>query len=118
MLRSSEVKEGLERAPHRAPLKALGVSDQDLKKPFVAVVNSFSSLVPGHINLNQIAAAVREGIMEAGGIPFEFNTIAICDGITMGHGGMCYSLPSREVIAASVELMVQAHRFDGMAMIT
>jgi dihydroxy-acid dehydratase len=116
--RSSEVKEGLERAPHRALLKALGVSGQELRKPFVAVVNSFSSIVPGHVHLNQIAAAVREGIAEAGGVPFEFNTIAICDGITMGHSGMSYSLPSREVIAASVELMIEAHRFDGMVMIT
>jgi dihydroxy-acid dehydratase len=117
-LRSDEIKRGVERAPHRSLLKALGVTDRDLDKPFIAVVNSFTSVVPGHIHLNRIADAVREGVRSAGGVPFEFNTIAVCDGLAMGHEGMRYSLPSREVIADSIEIMVQAHRFDGMVLIT
>ncbi|MEM2955103.1 MAG: dihydroxy-acid dehydratase [Nitrososphaerales archaeon] len=117
-MRSDAIKYGIERAPHRSLLKALGVTDENLKKPFVAVVNSYTSIVPGHVHLNMIADAVKSGIETAGGVPFEFNTIAICDGLTMGHEGMRYSLPSREVIADSIELMIQAHRFDGMVMIT
>jgi len=117
-LRSDEIKRGVERAPHRSLLKALGVTDRDLDKPFIAVVNSFTSVVPGHIHLNRVADAVREGVRAAGGVPFEFNTIAVCDGLTMGHEGMRYSLPSREVIADSIEIMVQAHRFDGMVLVT
>ena len=117
-MRSDAIKYGVERAPHRALLKALGVTDKDLDKPFVAVVNSFTTVVPGHIHLNQVADAVKAGVMSAGGVPFEFNTIAICDGLAMGHEGMRYSLPSRELIADSIEVMVQAHRFDGMVLIT
>jgi len=117
-LRSDEIKYGVKRAPHRSLLKALGLTDKDLDKPFIAVVNSFTSVVPGHIHLNRIAEAVREEVRSAGGVPFDFNTIAVCDGLAMGHEGMRYSLPSREVIADSVEIMVQAHRFDGMVLIT
>jgi len=117
-LRSDTIKQGVERAPHRALLKALGVTDKDLDKPFIAVVNSFTTVVPGHAHLNQVADAVKAGVTSAGGMPFEFNTIAICDGLAMGHEGMRYSLPSREIIADSVELMVQAHRFDGMVLVT
>ncbi len=117
-LRSDEIKRGVRRAPHRALLKALGVTDSDMDKPFIAVANSFTSIVPGHIHLNRIAEEVKAGIQSAGGVPFEFNTIAVCDGIAMGHEGMRYSLPSREVIADSVEIMVQAHRFDGMVLVT
>ena len=117
-MRSDAVKVGVERAPHRALLKALGLADSDLKKPFIGVVNSFTNVVPGHAHLNQIADAVKAGIVSAGGVPFEFNTIGICDGIAMGHSGMRYSLPSRELIADSVEVMVQAHRFDGIVLIT
>jgi dihydroxy-acid dehydratase len=117
-LRSDAVKVGVERAPHRALLKALGIADSDLTKPFIGVVNSFTNVVPGHAHLNQVAAAVKAGVISAGGVPFEFNTIGICDGIAMGHSGMRYSLPSRELIADSVEVMVQAHRFDGMVLIT
>jgi len=117
-LRSDKIKHGVERAPHRSLLKALGLTDRDLDKPFIAVVNSFTSIVPGHIHLNRIAEAVREEVRSAGGVPFDFNTIAVCDGLAMGHEGMRYSLPSREVIADSVEIMVQAHRFDGMVLIT
>jgi len=117
-LRSDEIKRGFKRTPHRALLKALGITDSDMDKPFIAVVNSFTTVVPGHIHLNQIAEAVKAGVRVAGGVPFEFNTIAVCDGLAMGHEGMRYSLPSREVIADSIEIMVQAHRFDGMVLVT
>jgi dihydroxy-acid dehydratase len=117
-LRSDETKRGFKRAPHRSLLKALGITDSDMDKPFIAVVNSFTTVVPGHIHLNQIADAVKTGVRVAGGLPFEFNTIAVCDGIAMGHEGMRYSLPSREVIADSIEIMVQAHRFDGIVLVT
>jgi len=117
-LRSDTIKVGVQRAPHRALLKALGITDSDLSKPFIGVVNSFTNVVPGHAHLNQVAEAVKAGVISAGGVPFEFNTIGICDGIAMGHSGMRYSLPSRELIADSVEVMVQAHRFDGIVMIS
>lgn len=117
-MRSDTIKVGVQRAPHRALLKALGITDSDLSKPFIGVVNSFTNVVPGHAHLNQVAEAVKAGVISAGGVPFEFNTIGICDGIAMGHSGMRYSLPSREIIADSVEVMVQAHRFDGIVMIS
>jgi len=117
-LRSDAVKVGIERAPHRALLKALGLADSDLAKPFIGVVNSYTNVVPGHAHLKQVAEAVKAGVISAGGVPFEFNTIGICDGIAMGHSGMRYSLPSRELIADSVEVMVQAHRFDGIVLVT
>jgi len=117
-LRSDTIKVGVQRAPHRALLKALGITDSDLSKPFIGVVNSFTNVVPGHAHLNRVAEAVKAGVISAGGVPFEFNTIGICDGIAMGHSGMRYSLPSRELIADSVEVMVQAHRFDGIVMIS
>ncbi|MCJ7614334.1 dihydroxy-acid dehydratase [Candidatus Bathyarchaeota archaeon] len=117
-MRSDAVKVGVQRAPHRALLKALGITDSDLAKPFIGVVNSFTTVVPGHMHLNQVAEAVKAGVISAGGVPFEFNTIGICDGIAMGHSGMRYSLPSRELIADSVEVMVEAHRFDGIVMIS
>ena len=117
-LRSDFLKRGVERAPHRAILKCLGVTDGDMDKPFIAVVNSFTTVVPGHMHLNRIAEFVKAGIRAGGGVPFEFNTIAVCDGLAMGHEGMHYSLPSRELIADSIEVMVQAHRFDGMVLVT
>ena len=117
-MRSDEIKRGFKRASHRSLLKALGITDSDMDKPFIAVVNSFTTVVPGHIHLNQIADAVKAGVRVSGGVPFEFNTIAVCDGLAMGHEGMRYSLPSREVIADSVEIMVQAHKFDGMVLVT
>ncbi|MCL0059341.1 dihydroxy-acid dehydratase [Dehalococcoidia bacterium] len=116
-MRSDTLKKGLERAPHRSLLKACGVMDEDMDKPFVAVVNSWTDIVPGHIHLRGLADAVKEGIREAGGLPFEFNTIAVCDGLAMGHDGMRYSLPSRDVIANSIEIMVKAHALDGMVLI-
>jgi dihydroxy-acid dehydratase len=117
-MRSDMVKKGVEKAPHRALLKALGLTDKDIAKPFIGVANSYTNIVPGHIHLNEIAGAVKAGILSAGGTPFEFNTIAICDGIAMGHEGMRYSLPSRELIADSVEVMTQAHRLDGLVLVT
>jgi dihydroxy-acid dehydratase len=116
-MRSDIIKKGLERAPHRALLHALGVASADLKKPFIGIVNSYSEIVPGHMHLNIIAQAVKEGVYMGGGIPFEVNTIAVCDGIAMGHNGMKYSLPSRELIADSAEVVVEAHAFDALVFI-
>ncbi|GAB4243368.1 MAG: dihydroxy-acid dehydratase [Deltaproteobacteria bacterium] len=113
-MRSDTVKKGFERAPHRSLLKAAGVSDADMGKPFVAVCNSFVEIVPGHVHLNRVGRYVKECVREAGGVAFEFNTIGVDDGIAMGHRGMLYSLPSREIIADSVETMIRAHCFDGM----
>jgi dihydroxy-acid dehydratase len=117
-MRSDNVKCGVERAAHRSLLHAVGLSKADFKKPFIGVANSYTSIVPGHIHLQKLGEAVKEGIRSAGGVPFEFNTIAVCDGIAMGHEGMRYSLPSRELIADSVEVMMQAHSLDGMVMIS
>ncbi len=118
MLRSEEIKKGTEKAPHRALLKSLGLQDDDMNKPFIGIANSYTNIVPGHIHLRTIGEAVKEGILAAGGIPFEFSTIAVCDGVAMGHQGMRYSLPSREIIADSVEIMLQAHSLDGLVMIS
>ena len=117
-MRSDAIKVGPERAAHRALLKSLGLTDEDMKKPFIGIANSYTSIVPGHVHLRALGEAVKEGILAAGGTPFEFNTIAVCDGIAMGHEGMRYSLPSRELIADSVEIMMQAHRLDGMVTIS
>ncbi len=115
--RSGELTNGIERAAHRALLYSTGLDEKDLKKPMVAVVNSFTEMVPGHFHLREIADFVKQGIIEAGGIPREFNTIAICDGICQGHKGMRYPLPSREVIADSIAYMIEAHQFDAMVML-
>ncbi|MFA4956401.1 MAG: dihydroxy-acid dehydratase [Candidatus Methanoperedens sp.] len=116
-MRSDNIKKGLERAPHRSLLKAVGLTDEEMSLPFIGVVNSWNEIIPGHIHLGKLAEAVKAGIRMAGGVPFEFNTIGVCDGIAMGHNGMKNSLPSREIIADSIELMVEAHQFDGMVMI-
>ena len=116
-MQSKMVKEGLEKAPHRSLFKALGLTDEEMKHPFIGVVNSKNDIVPGHINLDKIAEAVKAGIRLAGGVPFEFQTIAVCDGIAMNHIGMKYSLGSRELIADSVEIMAIAHAFDGLVFI-
>lgn len=116
-MRSDAVKVGVERAPHRSLLRAVGCSDEDLKRPFVGVINSFSEVVPGHIHLRAVADAVKSGVRQAGGTPFEVNTIVVCDGIAMNHPGMRFSLPSRELIADSVEILVQAHAFDALVFI-
>jgi dihydroxy-acid dehydratase len=116
-MRSEEIKKGIERAPHRSLLKALGVDDEELNRPFIGVINSYSEIIPGHIHLLRIAEAVKAGIREAGGVPFECETIGICDGIAMNHSGMCFSLPSRELIADSVESLAEAYKFDGLVAI-
>lgn len=116
-MRSDNVKKGVERTANRSLLKALGVTDSEMKKPFIAVVNSKNDIVPGHTHLDKIGRAVCDGIRNAGGVPFEFQTIGVCDGIAMGHLGMSYSLPSRELICDTIEVMVQAHAFDGAVMI-
>ena len=116
-MRSDIAKKGVERAPHRSLLRAMGLTDRELGQPFIGVVNSFSEVIPGHIHLNSIAAAVKDGVRSASGTPFEVNTIAVCDGIAMGHPGMKYSLPSRELIADSVEIVAQAHAFDALVFI-
>jgi len=113
-MRSDTVKSGFQRAPHRGLLRACGLKDTDINKPFIAVANSFCEIVPGHVHLNKVAEVVKQAIRDAGGVPFEFNTIAVCDGIAMGHTGMKYSLSSREIIADAVETMLRAHCFDGM----
>lgn len=113
-MRSDIIKEGMERAPHRALLRATGLKGKDFRKPFIAVCNSYTNIVPGHCHLNKVGKLLCKEIKKAGGIPFEFNTIAICDGIAMGHEGMKYSLPSRELIADCVESMCNAHSFDAM----
>ena len=115
-LRSGTLTNGIERAAHRALLYSTGLDTEDLKKPMIAVVNSFTEMVPGHMHLRGLADYVKQGIYEAGGIPREFNTIAVCDGICQGHKGMKYSLMSREIIADSIECMIKAHQFDAMVM--
>ena len=116
-MRSDVVKKGIERAPHRSLLRALGCTRAEIEKPFIGIINSFSEIVPGHIHLRDIAEAVKAGIKSGGGVPFEVNTIAVCDGIAMNHPGMKYSLPSRELIADSVEVVVEAHAFDALVFI-
>jgi dihydroxy-acid dehydratase len=116
-MRSDQIKRGVERAPHRALLKATGLTDADMGKPFIAIVNSYVDVVPGHVHLQEFGRRVKEAVRAAGGVPFEFNTIGVDDGIAMGHLGMKYSLPSRELIADCVETMIEAHRFDGMVCI-
>lgn len=117
-MRSDSVKLGLDKAPARSLLRADGLKDEDFKKPFIGIANSWNEIVPGHIHLNEIVAAVREGIIEAGGYPFTFGVPAVCDGIAMGHEGMRYSLISREVISDCCEVMVQGHALDGWVGVT
>ena len=116
-MRSDIIKRGIERAGHRALLRALGCTEKELSQPFIGIVNSFSEIVPGHVHLRSIAEAVKSGVRQAGGTPFEVNTIAVCDGIAMNHPGMRFSLPSRELIADSVEILAQAHAFDALVFI-
>jgi len=116
-MRSDTVKKGFDKAPHRALLRATGLQDEDFNKPFVAIVNSYVDVVPGHVHLQEFGKLVKEAVRAAGAVPFEFNTIGVDDGIAMGHMGMKYSLPSRELIADCVETMIEAHRFDAMVCI-
>lgn len=116
-MRSDNIKKGVERAPQRSLLKAMGYTDTQIKKPLIGIVNAFNEVVPGHIHLKSIARSVKDGVLIAGGTPMEFNVIGVCDGIAMGHSGMNFSLPSREIIADSIECMVNAHCFDGLVFI-
>lgn len=113
-MRSDKIKKGFDRAPHRSLLKATGLKDEDFEKPFIGICNSFVEIIPGHKHLNEFARVVKEAVWEAGGVPFEFNVIGVDDGIAMGHIGMRYSLPSRELIADSLETVANAHWFDGL----
>lgn len=117
IMHSDKAKKGIERAPHRSLLKAIGYTDEEIRRPLVGIANSVNSIVPGHVNLDKIAEAVKAGIYMAGGTPVEFGVIGVCDGIAMNHVGMKYSLGSRELIADSVEVMATAHAFDAMVMI-
>ncbi len=117
-MRSDVTKKGIERAPHRSLMHALGLGDKEIRQPFVGIVNSFNEIIPGHIHLKTISEAVKQGVYNAGGTPLEFNTIGICDGIAMNHPGMRFSLPSRELIADSVETVVQGHMFDALVFVT
>jgi dihydroxy-acid dehydratase len=116
-MRSDQVKKGFERAPHRSLLRAVGLKDEDFAKPFIGVCNSHVDIIPGHFFLQEYGRIAKEEIRKAGGVPFEFNTIGVDDGIAMGHSGMLYSLPSRELIADSVETMMNAHQLDAMVCI-
>ena len=116
-MRSDQMKKGDERAPQRSLLKAAGLSDGQIRRPLIGIANSFNEVVPGHVHLDKIARAVKDGVLMAGGTPLEFNTIAVCDGVAMGHEGMRYSLCTRELIADSVECMVRAHCFDAVVFI-
>ncbi len=113
-MRSDKTKKGLERAPHRSLMRATGMSPEDIQKPFIAVCNAFNEVIAGHAHLDQVGRIVKAAVRAAGGTPIEFNMIGVCDGIAMGHSGMKYSLPSRELIADAVETMVGAHAFDAM----
>ncbi len=116
-MRSKEIKHGITKAPHRALLKAAGLTEEEINRPLIGIVNSFNEIVPGRIELRQIADAVKRGVLIEGGTPMEFPSIAVCDGIAMNHEGMKYSLVSREIIADSIEIMVRAHGLDGMVLI-
>jgi len=116
-MKSDALKRGPERAPHRALLRALGHTEREMEQPFVGIVNSYNEAIPGHLNLRQVADAVKAGVRSAGGTPFEVNTIGVCDGLAMNHAGMKYSLASRELIADSVEVVARAHAFDALVLI-
>lgn len=113
-MRSDMIKKGMDRAPHRSLLRAAGVSEEDMDKPFIGICNSYIDIIPGHVHLNKVAEVAKQAIRDAGGVPFEFNTIGVDDGIAMGHIGMRYSLPSREIICDAAETVINAHWFDGV----
>ena len=116
-MRSDQIKKGFERAPHRSLLRAAGLKDEDFEKPFIGVANSHVDIIPGHFYLQEYGRIAKDEIRKAGGVPFEFNTIGVDDGIAMGHAGMLYSLPSRELIADSIETMMNAHQLDALVCI-
>ncbi|MEG0765763.1 MAG: dihydroxy-acid dehydratase, partial [Pseudoflavonifractor sp.] len=113
-MRSDQIKLGVERTPHRSLLRALGLTDEELSRPLIGVANAHNEIIPGHMHLNTITQAVKDGIRMAGGTPVEFGAIGVCDGLAMGHVGMKYSLASRDLIADSCETMALAHALDGM----
>jgi dihydroxy-acid dehydratase len=117
-MRSDAVKKGVDRAPQRSLLRASGLTDEDMEKPFIGIANSWNNVVPGHVHLDRLVEEVRKGVLEAGGVPLIFGVPAVCDGVAMGHSGMRYSLVSREVISDCVEIMVQAHQMDGWVGVT
>ncbi|MDD2446393.1 MAG: dihydroxy-acid dehydratase [Tissierellia bacterium] len=116
-MRSDNIKKGLAKAPHRSLMKALGLTNEEMERPLIGIVNSFNEIVPGHTHLNSIVEAAKKGVIMAGGTPLEFPTIAVCDGIAMNHEGMKYSLVSREIIADSIEIVTRAHGLDGLVMV-
>ena len=116
-MRSDRITKGVNAAPQRALLHALGMTDREFGKPFIGIVSSYNEIVPGHMNLDKITEAVRQGVLQAGGIPFVFPAIAVCDGIAMGHEGMKYSLVTRDLICDSTEAMAIAHQFDALVMV-
>ena len=116
-MRSDKIKKGSQAAPHRSLLYALGLTDEELEKPLIGIVSSKNDIVPGHMNLDKVVDAVKQGVALAGGVPIVFPAIAVCDGIAMGHEGMKYSLVSRELIADSTEAMAIAHAFDALVMV-
>ncbi len=118
MRKSDAMKKGIAKAPQRSLLKAIGLLDEEINKPLVGIVNSFNEIIPGHIHLRDLTEAVKKGVNMSGGTPLEFPTIGVCDGIAMNHPGMRYSLPSREIIADSIEIMAEAHAFDALVMVT
>ena len=116
-MQSDKAKSGIERAPHRALLKAVGYTDTEIKRPLIGIANSVNTIIPGHVHLDTLSEAVKAGVYMAGGTPIEFGTIGVCDGIAMNHVGMHYSLASRELIADSIEVMATAHAFDALVMV-
>jgi dihydroxy-acid dehydratase len=116
-LKSDEITKGITRAPHRSLLKALGLSDREMELPFIGVANPYNQVIPGHMHLQSIVDAVKEGIWAAGGVPFEFGGIGVCDGLAMNHEGMRFSLASREIVADEIEVMAKAHAFDGLVLV-
>ncbi|MCM8797500.1 MAG: dihydroxy-acid dehydratase, partial [Candidatus Omnitrophica bacterium] len=117
-MRSDTIKKGIERVPHRALLYATGLSRKDLKKPFIGVATSFTDLIPGHIGMRDLERFIERGICYAGGVPFFFGVPGICDGIAMGHLGMCYPLALREIVADTIETVCNAHSLDGIVCLT
>ena len=115
---SDRAKKGIERAPHRSLMKASGYADWEIERPWIGVVNAYNAIIPGHVHLKRIAEAVKAGVYAAGGLPLEFPVIGVCDGIAMNHVGMKYSLPSRELIMDSIEVMTRGHALDGLVMVT
>lgn len=116
-MRSDNLKKEVTRTPHRSLLKALGLTDEELKKPLIGIANSFNETIPGHIHLKQLVQSVKDGIRNAGGISMEFNTIGVCDGLAMNHAGMKYSLVSRNIVADSIETVAMSTPFDALVFI-